>query len=204
MEGYLRRSPAVRYSFIRSRFEVVLRVTHEGEYFGEFGNAYVTMTAPFALTQRKRIWAGVALRRLAALLRTASTGPPGKRVMGLGRTNQSWEERSSWIFERTIGYCMLQWRFRASGEIRAALCSLPNYRDENWFDSPRAWCVRSWIDVRVLRYWNCWHQCSYLNVSKRDAKENMSDRAWLSRDREAPRMFSIRSRVCLWRSLDCE
>ena len=89
MERYLRRSPAVRYSFIRSRFEVVLRVTHEGEYFGESGNTYVTMTAPFALTQRKRIWAGVALRRLAALSRTASTGPPGKRVMGLGRTNQS-------------------------------------------------------------------------------------------------------------------
>lgn len=29
----LRRSPAVRYSFIRLHFEVVLRITHEKEYF---------------------------------------------------------------------------------------------------------------------------------------------------------------------------
>ena len=70
----------------------------------------MTMTAPFALTQRKMIWAGVALRRRAALLRMASTGPPGKRVMGLGEetSHKRKEEIRFFCVERTIDYHMLQ------------------------------------------------------------------------------------------------
>ena len=43
----------------------------------------VTMTAPFAFTHKKITWEGVIPRRLAAFSTSASTGPPGKVVIGL-------------------------------------------------------------------------------------------------------------------------
>lgn len=45
--------------------------------------AHVTITAPLALTQRKRTWAADILRRSAAFSSAASTGPSGKVVRGL-------------------------------------------------------------------------------------------------------------------------
>lgn len=51
---------------------------------------YVTIATPLLLTQEKITWFGVAPKRLAAALTTASTGPPGLRVIELSTQILAW------------------------------------------------------------------------------------------------------------------
>lgn len=84
---HLRRSPTARYSSSRSTFEVVLLSSGELSKFHDNKVTYVTITTFFALTHENITCAGVALRRLAILASTESTGPPGQRVIGLKRVS---------------------------------------------------------------------------------------------------------------------
>jgi hypothetical protein len=60
------------------------------EVYVESKRTYVTITTPLLLAQEKITWFGVAPKRSAAALTTASTGPPGLRVIELFMQISAW------------------------------------------------------------------------------------------------------------------
>ena len=154
MEGTLRRSPAVRYSFIRSRFEVVLRSHRWEEIFRRIWEHLRNDDRSLRFDPKKDNLSRRGIETSGSFIEDSINWATGEARYGSKERKPVVSGRRNWNFiaQRTIGYCMLQWRFHVSGEIRAVLYSLPNYRDGTWFDSPRAWRVRFWVDVQVLWY----------------------------------------------------